>query len=307
MLPKKVLVSNLMMLKERTRFESLLLTNNIQPIFPEVSQSMTKEQCLSYAGHIDGWLAGDDPIDRNILEAHKGRLKIISKWGTGLDSIDLDSAKVFGIKVRNTTGAFDEAVGELAVGYVISLVREIVITHDLVKRGAWPKNQHISLGSRHVGIIGYGAIGQGVAKRLAGLCTNLYYYDPSKQPITHNIASFSELAWINKHCDVIIICCQLTKETYHLIDLKFLKRMKFGSYVVNVSRGSLVKEEDLLIALRSGQIAGAALDVFETEPIGESNELKRFNVILGSHNGNNTQQAVEFVHNNTLKNLFDNL
>ena len=106
MLHKRVLVSNLMMLKEHNRFEKLLVDNQIQPIFPDISQCMTLEQCHLYAGDIDGWLAGDDPIDRAVLEAHKGRLKIISKWGTGLDSIDLKCAKELGIKVTNTMGAF---------------------------------------------------------------------------------------------------------------------------------------------------------------------------------------------------------
>ena len=177
---KRVLVSNVMMQKERKRFEKLLLENNLDPIFPLVTQCMTSEQCHSYAGEIDGGLAGDDPIDRAVLQAHKGRLKIISKWGTGLDSIDLDSAREFGIKITNTTGAFGEAVGELAVGYIISLVREIVLTHQSVLQGGWPKNQHVSLGSRCVGIIGYGAIGQGVAKRLAGFGSKIYYFDPMR-------------------------------------------------------------------------------------------------------------------------------
>lgn len=307
MLRKRVLVSNLMMLKERDRFEKLLCDNQIEPIFPNVSQCMTVEQCHSYAGEIDGWLAGDDPINRSVLEAHRGRLKIISKWGTGLDSIDLNSAQELGIKVTNTMGAFGEAVGELAVGYIISLVREIVITHTLVQSGNWPKNQHLSLGSSCVGIIGYGAIGQGVAKRLSGLCPNIYYYDPATSSNTVDIAEYKDLTWLNENCDVIVLCCQLTKDTHHLIDREFLDKMKLGSYIVNVSRGPIIEESALIEALRSGQINGAALDVFEIEPLIKNSELKQLNVILGSHNGNNTKQAVEFVHDNTIKNLIENL
>ena len=307
MSPKKVLISNLMMLKERQRFESILLECNIDPIFPEVFQHMTDEQCHFYAGKIDGWLAGDDPIDQKVLEAHKSRLKIISKWGTGLDSIDLGAAENMGIKVTNTAGAFDEAVGEIAVGYIISLVREIVATHNSVLCGAWPKNQHISLGARRIGIIGYGAIGCGIASRLRGLCPNVYFYDVNKQKDPSDFAKFTELSWLRDNCDIIVLSCQLNPNTYHLIDSKFLLKMQPGSFLVNVSRGPIVDQEALIANLQTGHISGAALDVFEIEPLEQENELKNLNVILGSHNANNTHQAVELVHHNTLKNLLENL
>ena len=304
---KKVLISNLMMLNERQRFERILLESNIDPVFPEVFQCMTYEQCHFYAGKIDGWLAGDDPIDQKVLEAHKPRLKIISKWGTGLDSIDLEAAEIMGIKVTNTAGAFDEAVGEIAVGYIISLVREIIATHNSVLGGAWPKNQHISLGARRIGIIGYGAIGSGIASRLRGLCPNVYFYDVNKQNDPSNFANFTELSWLRDNCDIIVLSCQLNSNTHHLIDTKFLRKMQPGSFLVNVSRGPIIDQEALIANLQAGHISGAALDVFEIEPLEKENELKNLNVILGSHNANNTQQAVEAVHDNTLKNLLENL
>jgi len=306
-LPKRVLVSNLMMLKEKERFKDILKSHDIESIFTEIDQHLTKDQCLNFAGKIDGWLAGDDPGDEFVLSKMSPRLKIISKWGTGLDSFDLEAAKKLGIKITNTPHAFDEAVGEIAVGYILALTREIITTHIAVTSGDWPKRQQKSLSQLKIGLIGFGAIGQGIALRLSGFKTTVIYYDPVKsdnESFGAYPVSFNEL---NRTSDVILLCCNLNSTNQHLIDSSFLKNIKKGSYIVNLSRGGLIDQAALEKSLIEGNLAGAALDVFQIEPLPLNSKLRELNVIFGSHNANNTQKAVEFVHKNTLDNLFDNL
>lgn len=304
---KNVLVSNLMMLNERERFEGILLENGVKPIFPNVSQFLKKEECMSYAGQIDGWLAGDDVIDFDVLQAMLPRLKIISKWGTGLDSIDLQSAQNLDVKVTNTTGAFGEAVGELAVGYILSLTRQIHMTHSEVANGSWPKCRHKSLSQQSVGIVGYGAIGQGVAERLSPFGCKLFFVDPNVSACPKGFANPCALPEMRFHCDIIVLCCNLTDENHHMVGEAFLQNLEKVKYIINVSRGGLLDEDALITALKSGRLVGAALDVYENEPCNRQQDFAPLNIIFGSHNANNTEAAVEYVHTNTLKNLLDNL
>ena len=112
----RILVSNLMMIAERSRFERELRQLGFEPIWPKVAQFLSEDECLRLVGAIDGWLAGDDAITRRVLEAAAPRLRVISKWGTGVDSIDLDAAQALGIPVLNSPGAFADAVAECAIG-----------------------------------------------------------------------------------------------------------------------------------------------------------------------------------------------
>lgn len=292
-----------MMLNESQRFDTLLRSKGFEPIFAETNQYLTKEQCLAYAGKIDGWLAGDDVIDEEVIVEMLPRLRVISKWGTGLDSVDLEAAARLNLKIFNTPGAFDEAVGEMAVAYTLALTRSIVSTHSKVAAGEWPKPRHRSLSELKVGILGAGAIGIGIMKRLTPFGCNLQFFDPLVEfnDLAEKVSS-DELA---RSSDVVILCCNLTKDNRHFINSVFLHKMKPTSYIVNVGRGALIDEKALVDALSSGIIAGAALDVFEVEPLEDGARFDGLNVILGSHNSNNTNKAVEFVHSNTILNLVD--
>lgn len=300
----KVLVSNIMMQKERNRFDALLRSRGIEPIWPEVRQFMGVSECLTYAGTIDGWLAGDDSITAEVLEKSLPRLKIISKWGTGLDSIDLAAAKKFGIPVCNSPGAFRDAVGEFAIALILAATRGIVCGDRAIRGGGWPKIRYFGLSGKTIGVIGYGAIGQGVGARARGLGMSVVAYDPYAKATPDGTALLS-LAELLASADVITLCCNQTPENYHLIDADALAQAKDGVVLCNVARGPLIDEAALVEALRSGKVGAAALDVFETEPLSADNPLLGFNnVVLSSHNANNIGEAVEYVHANTLANLF---
>lgn len=303
----KVLVSNIMMINEKDRFDAMLRERNLDPVWPEVNQFMGEAQCLSYAGEVDGWLAGDDLITRKVLEAFLPRLKVISKWGTGIDSIDLAAAKQFGIPVCNSPGAFRDAVSEYAFGLLLGATRRLARTDRTVRQGGWPKGRFPGLAGKTMGVIGYGAIGQGVGQRARGFGMSVIAHDPymKKTPDETPLVTFDEVL---EKADAITLCCNLTAENRHLINAASLKRARDGVLICNVARGGLIDEPALIEALKSGKVGAAALDVFEVEPLPMDSPLLDFdNVSLSSHNANSTVEAIEYVHRNTIDNLYRHL
>ncbi|UWZ86132.1 phosphoglycerate dehydrogenase [Occallatibacter riparius] len=307
---KQVLVSSLMMLKERARFESEMAAKGWTPVFADVDQFLSEEQCLQYAGRFDAWLAGDDRITRNVLSAFLPRLKGIAKWGTGVDSIDLAAARELQVPVLNTAGAFSEAVSEVALGYMLMLTRHLLEVDRAVRNGEWPKPCGLGLYGRVCGLIGFGAIGQGIARRAKGCGMSILAYDPplrAKGGVKDGPLAETEFVDLNRlvaESDIVCLACNLTPENRHMIGEKQLKAMKNDAILVNVGRGPLVDETALIAALTAGEIAGAGLDVFEVEPLPAGSPLRRLpHVVLGSHNANNLHSAVEYVHSNTMNNL----
>lgn len=296
-----VLVSNLMMLKERDRFDATLRDLGAEPIWPQVDQFLDEAACLDWAGKVDVWAAGDDRISRAVLQGHLPRLIGIAKWGTGLDSIDLQAAGDLGIPVYNTPGAFEDAVAEVALGYMLILTRGLLDVDREVRAGNWPKPKGLGLSGRILGQVGLGAIGSGIACRARACGMEVIAHDPF---LPADLAGETPLLPLNtllKEADVLCLACNLTPENTGLIDAGALARMKPQAIVVNVGRGPLIREVDLITALQVGRIAGAGLDVFEVEPLPMTSPLRTLpNVVLGSHNANNQHGAVERVHANTL-------
>ena len=303
----KVLVTNIMMLKEQKRFEEVLSTRGIKCDFPQVAQYMKEEELLSLLGDYEGWLAGDDEITRNVLLKALPKLRVISKWGTGIDSIDQKACAELGVKLFNSPGAFRDTVSEVAMAYIIDLSRQLSFIDRSVRLGSWPKPKGVALADKQLGIIGFGAIGQGLAEKALAFRMKVKAFDPYFQekanPAVRGI-TFEELL---KTSDYICLACNMTEENRHFINKAAFAKMKQGVYLVNVARGPLVDEKALIGALQSGKVAGAGLDVFEIEPLRDSPLLQMDQVILGSHNANNTAEAIEAVHKNTLINLFHTL
>ena len=302
-----ILVSNIMMLRDQTRFAKIFAEHNLEVIFPKVGQFLSEAELLQYAGKIDAIVAGDDQITRKFLEAALPRLKVISKWGTGIDSIDLAAAKELGVPVYNSPAAFSDAVADVALGYIIDLCRHISFIDQEVRKGNWPKPTGYTLRNKILGIIGFGAIGQAIAMRAKAFGMQIIYYDiKANDNISQaKLASQTELL---KSSDVICLACNLNQDNFHLINKETLSKTKEGAKIVNVARGPLINETDLITALENEKISGAALDVFEQEPLNQNSALLKFNnVILGSHNANNAFEANEYVHQNTIKNLLDGL
>lgn len=297
MTPARVLVTNMMMLKERDRFDEELRARGYDPVWVDVEQFLTEERCLSLVGDIDGWLAGDDQITRAVLEKSLPRLKVIAKWGTGIDSIDTASASELGVPVLNAPGAFADAVAEVAIGLILMVTRRLGHIDRDIRAGRWPKPQGLELKGATLGMIGFGAIGRRIGQLGAAFGMTVRFADPI-------VDGAEPVETVAEAADVLCLACGLTPENHHLVNADLIKRMKPGAVVANVARGPLVETQALVDALQAGHLGGAALDVYEEEPLPAGHALLGFdNVVVSSHNANNGQGAVETVHARTLANL----
>jgi D-3-phosphoglycerate dehydrogenase len=253
-----------------------------------------------------GVIAGDDRFTAAVLDKCPD-LRAISKWGSGVDGIDRDAAAERGIVVTNTPGMFDNEVADVTIAYVIMLARSLHVVDRGVHAGAWPKPAGRSLGDSTLGIIGLGGIGRAVAARAMTAGMRVIGCDPSPE----SVAAAAEIgvtvmpvADVLASSDFVSVNCPLTPETHHLLDRQSFATMKRGAYLVNTGRGGVVATDALVEALRSGHLAGAALDVMEDEPpLPDSPLLGLSQVVLGSHNGSNTFEASARVHVLAIENL----
>lgn len=302
---KRLLITNLIMQRDIEQFRSQLAEANIEPVSYPVKQFLTEAELLPIIHQFDGVIAGDDQFTETVLKAGLPRLKVISKWGVGLDSIDLQAAKRLGIQVYNSPGAFGEAVAEVALGYLVILSRHLHIIDREVRQGNWLKLEGEGLKDKTLGIVGFGAIGRATAVRALAFGMKIIAYDVqmSKMASVKGV-EFAHFEKVLKEADYFCLCCNLTDDNRGLIGEVELAQMKSTAYLINMARGGLVKEKELINALQVKTIAGAALDVYEDEPISVENLLTQMdNVILGSHNANNLRQANQYVNQNSIQNL----
>jgi D-3-phosphoglycerate dehydrogenase len=242
---------------------------------------------LATADYVVFWDIG---LPAELLEAAP-RLKLAHKWGVGVENIDQAVARARGIKVARTTGGNAVPVGEFAVGLMLAAGRRIVAAHQSMLEGRWAKNevwrQSILLSGKTVGIVGLGAIGKQVAKRVAGFGCTILYNNRNKLSPAEEAAlgvSFRTMPEILAESDFLCLTCPLTPETRGMIARPQLETMKPNAILVNVARGGIVVEEDLVRALTTGRIAGAAVDVFEPEPPAPDNPLLHLpNVVVTPH------------------------
>ena len=237
-------------------------------------------------------------ISREIIYSAE-KLKVIGVHGVGVDHIDLEAAREKGIEILNTPAALTETVAEYTLGLIISLLRKINLADEAVRMGRWNEKYSKLVGEdvegKVIGIIGLGRIGSAVARMLSCLKTKIIYYDVErKKEIEEEFSlEYVDLDELLRRADIITIHVPLTKETYHLISKSEIEKMKNEVYLINTSRGAVIDEEALIDALRNGKIAGAALDVFETEPIDSENPLLNMeNVILTPHIAASSRQAL---------------
>lgn len=303
----RVLISGLLMVREAARFRPIFESAGVEPVFLSRQQFLREAELMEILDTFDGMVAGDDELTAAVLQHAVPRLKVISKWGVGLDSIDLDAAQRLGIQVFNSPGAFNEAVAEVAIGYLLMLTRKLHLVDRAVRRGEWPKPVGVGLRDRVLGVIGYGGIGQTIAQRARAFGLQILAYDVRRELAIEG-GRLVSLETLLSDSDFVCVACSLNEQNVGLVGRQALARMKPGAYLLNVARGPLVDQDALLEALENGRLAGAALDVYAEEPLVEGHPLGRMDhVVLGSHNANNLASANEAVHRNTLRNLFRGL
>ena len=225
------------------------------------------------------------------LIARAPRLALVARAGVGLDSVDVAAARARGIEVVNAPQAATTSVAELTVAFVLLLVRDLLPTVVATRAGRWERGLHgHELAGRTVGFVGYGRIGREVAARLRPFGVRTLAYDPFV-PSTPDGTPLVSLERLLEESDVVSVHAALTPENRHLLDARAFGRMRRGAYLVNVARGALVDEGALLEALRSGRLAGAALDVFESEPPTRRELLEDPRVVPTPHLGASTEEA----------------
>jgi D-3-phosphoglycerate dehydrogenase len=293
------------------RFRPIFDQYNIDLIIPAVHERMEEADLLHYAGQFDGAICGDDRYTLRVLEACAPRLKVISKWGTGVDSIDADACSRYGIKLCRTPNAFTLPVADSVLSYILAFARRQPWMDREMKRGKWEKIPGKSLSECALGVIGVGNIGKTVTRRARAFGMKVYgtdIVDIDPVFITETGIEMTSLQSLLSESDFVSVNCDLNATSYHLINSDTLALMKPNTVLINTARGPIVEEQALVEALQLKRLAGAALDVFEQEPLPANSPLLTMdNVMLAPHNSNSSPAAWERVHWSTIRNLLGGL
>jgi D-3-phosphoglycerate dehydrogenase len=261
---------------------------------------MTENEVLDLLGTsgAEAMIAGVEPLTRRVFRANP-QLVVVSRCGSGLDSVDTEAAEDTGIEVFRTPEAPAEAVAELTISLAIAVLRRVGEADRLLRSGEWRALMGRSYGRSRVGIVGLGHVGSRVAAVSVALGADVGYVDRFvDDPAYKRFESVADLAdW----ADVLTVHLPHDAETHHTVNSEILDALGYGGVVVNTARGGLVDEEALFEALRAGRIAGAALDVFESEPYdGPLTTLP--NVLLTCHMGSYAHQVRAAMETEALRN-----
>jgi len=292
------------------RYRACLEGAGCEVVVGQVMERLSEGDLLPLVGDVDGMICGDDQITNRVLDAAP-RLRVISKWGTGIDSIDIEDARRRGISVCNTPGAFSEPVADTVLGYILLFARKLDRMAFDMQGGQWKRLPLHSLGERTLGIIGLGDCGQAVARRAKafGMKVISHTLNEVSQEVLEDLhVQLASLETVLVESDYVTLHPDLRAENRHMIDSKRLRLMKPEAVLINTARGQLVDEEALVMAIREKWIAGAALDVFECEPLPAESPLRHIpNVYLAPHNANAGMLAAERVHSSSIRNLLQAL
>ena len=306
-----VLFSAPYMLPFLDRFGPLLERYGLELITPVVRERLEEDEILKYAGQFDGAICGDDRYSAIVLAACAPRLKVISKWGTGVDSIDSAACESLGVKLSRTTNAFTLPVADSVMGYLLAFARRLPWMDRAMKAGAWEKIPGKALHECSLGVIGVGTIGRTVIQRAHAFGMKLLGNDIVEIDhvfIAETGLEMTTLDDLLARADFVSVNCDLNPTSLHLINARTLSLMRQNAVLINTARGPIVDETALVVALKAGKIGGAALDLFEIEPLPADSPLKLMdNVMLAPHNANSSPAAWERVHWNTIRNLLDGL
>jgi D-3-phosphoglycerate dehydrogenase / 2-oxoglutarate reductase len=254
-------------------------------------------------------VAGGEPITAEMI-ALSPNLKVIAMHGSGLNHIDQHAAAERGIVVRAVPGGNAEAVADLTIGLMIAAARHIVEADASIRKGEWGTFVGSSIHDKTIGIIGFGAIGQAVARRASGFNMQVLAYDVfrNEEAASKLHATFVDLDNLLAQSEFITIHVPLTPETTRLIDERAFSLMKKGAILVNVSRGGVVDETALCKALKEDRIAAAAVDTFSKEPLPSDHVLRSApHCILTTHMGGRTRESARFIGIEVAKNILGSL
>jgi D-3-phosphoglycerate dehydrogenase len=275
-------------------------------VFNPTEKPLTEGELIPLISGCEGCIAGLDFFTAGVIQS-AGNLKVISRYGVGVDRIDLAAAKAKSITVCNTPGANTQAVADLTIGMLICLARKIPVLDRKTREGQWPRSTGIELFGRTIGILGLGAVGKAVAKRASGFSMRVLARDPiiNKEYVEANGIVPVDFNTLIREADFLCLHLPKTDETRNIISADVLKSMKKGAILVNTARGGLVDEAAAYELLVSGHLGGMGLDVYENEPPQKSPLFELENVVLTPHTAAHTAEATEAMAEMSVQNLID--
>ncbi|ECR2210457.1 TPA: phosphoglycerate dehydrogenase [Campylobacter jejuni] len=274
--------------------------------FNDSLKRLSQDELKSFLKYADGAIVGLDEINEDILKEVKN-LKVISKYGVGLNNIDFNSAEKYQVKVVYSQGVNKRSVSELVLGNILSLMRNSYITSNKLKKQEWDKNGGMQLSGKKVGIIGVGNIGKDLINLLKPFNCTIYVNDIIQQDeyYTKNSLIKTTKEEIYQKCDVVTVHTPSTNLTKNMVNKDVFAMMKKEAYFINTARGDIVVQEDLKWALKEKIIAGAAIDVYDQEPPKDYDFISLPNLICTPHIGGNAKEAVLAMGESAIKNLVD--
>jgi D-3-phosphoglycerate dehydrogenase len=304
----KILVTPRSFGKNNHKPFEMLKENGYEIIVNPYQRIMTREEMIKEIADMDGVIIGVDPLGSEVLK-QAPKLKAISKYGVGLDNIDLGFAKQHGIAVTKTAGANADAVADYTVALLLATARRMIYIDQECRKRNWAKINSLQMCHKTLGLIGLGNIGKLVAKKVTGFEMKVLAYDvfQDAEYAAKNGIEYVDLATVLKEADFISIHLPLLEETKNLISYKEFEMMKEQAVLVNTARGGIIDEEALLWALQNHQIWGAGIDVFEEEPPRNDGFLRLENIIIGSHCAASTFEAIDNMGIMAAQNIIDSL
>ena len=293
---KKVLITSRSFGQLSDRPGKILEENGFELKF--YNEKYEEEEFCRQLADCDALIIGAHPLTEKALQSAPG-LKIVVKHGAGLDNIDLDLCARYHIHVDNVPAVNSNAVADLAFSLILDVARKTSLAAAQVKACQWKRVTGVDVYRKTLGLVGFGAIAKNVARRASGFSMTVIAYDPFLKEIPEEFQKtvrLTSLEEVLSSCDFLSIHVPLNDSTRNLIGEKELKSMKKGSFVINTSRGGIVNENALYQAIVCGHIAGAGLDVIESEPISETNPLNQLDqVTITPHMGMYSFEAVNAV------------
>jgi len=304
----KVLVTAPYMQMAIGRFRPIFEEEEIELLVPPFKERFEEEELLELVKDVDGVICGDDQFTERVLQAAP-RLMVLSTSVTGIDAFHREAGERRGIAVRNTLNAFSEPVADSVLGYILNFARRLPFMDRAMRRGIWDKTASVALRECTLGVIGVGNVGKAVVRRAIAFGMGVLGNDLVEMPAEFLAETGIEMVSkeeLLRQSDFVSLNCNLNPTSFHLMSDAEFAVMKPTAVVINTARGPIIDEPALVRALQEERVAGAALDVFEVEPLpADSALLQMDQVMLAPHNANSSTEAWERVHQNTINNLLE--
>ncbi len=302
----KILISAPYLIPVIENYRPMFEERGCEIVVAKVEERLEERDLLQIMGDIDGVVCGDDKFTAKVIAA-SSRLKVLSKWGTGIDSLDQDACASRGIAIKNIPNAFSEPVGDTVLGWMLSFARRFQEQTEDIQNGGWFKLPGHALNEKTLGVVGVGNTGKAVIRRAHAfgmriLGNDIETVDPDF--VTQHGLEMTDLEDLLKQADYISLNCTLNPTSEFIMNSKTLELLKPDAVLMNAARGPLIREMDLVEVLEASRIKGAALDVFENEPLPKNSKLRSLpNLILSAHNANSSPLAWERVHERAIENM----